>query len=396
MPELFAYQRAGVEFLRRGDGLLADGMGAGKMVQALMAMDPRGVTIVVCPKKVHQQWLDQAAVWRPDLTVIDGAQDTSCPLHASADTGTVFRHGSVAVVWVHALANGNHYAGRFPGPLTVVLDEPHNHRTWTSKWVQRIGSWTRFATRVWGLDGTPCYNTVDGIWPILCMLRLGKRFGYERVIAEARNARLRDKLCESGVMLARDLADVEDQVRIPPLERRICTVPWIPVDGAGLSASKLRQRNGRVKAANMRTWMQAGVVDVPLSGPGLLWCFHVDVAGALRNTMVGAGLRVGCVTGATSRKVCAKAFADFQSSDLDWLVLTYASNAGPTLTRALHSVVIELPWEPKALAQATHRMWRIGQTEITRETIVQFDHWSDEHVGDLVGFKGRDIAHAGF
>lgn len=416
-----------MEFLQRGDGILADDMGLGKMIQALMAMDAHGVAIVIAPKKVQVSWLDAIKVWRPDLVGVDGTEHINSPLNehgmalaagkrnggrelykmqpgAQAMESAVnkrFDRGTVVVTWCQALADGNHWDGttrqaREAGPITVVLDEPHMHRTFTSKWTKRIASWTRWGTRVWALDGTPIYNTVEDIWPILCLCRLGTRFKLARVTSEALNGRLESELCKSGIMLRRTAHEVESDVRLPPLEKAVVSVPWIPISGAGLTAAKLRQRNGVVKTANVADWLRMGVLGVPLEGPGLIWCFHINAAGGALAALQGAGVRAAKVTGETSAGQSARTFAAFQASNLDWLVLTYSANAGPTLTRARHSVVLELPWEPKALAQATHRMWRIGQTQLTRETVVLFDHWSDEHVLRLTTHKALKINHAGF
>lgn len=67
---LYPYQVRGVEFLAvRDRALLADDMGLGKTAQTLLALDAERGTIVVCPASLKYVWRDEAARWRPDLTV---------------------------------------------------------------------------------------------------------------------------------------------------------------------------------------------------------------------------------------------------------------------------------------------------------------------------------------
>ncbi len=68
--QLRAYQQQGVdwlEFLRDAQlgGILADDMGLGKTVQCLAMM--KGRTLVVCPRSVMHNWLDEAAKFRPAM-----------------------------------------------------------------------------------------------------------------------------------------------------------------------------------------------------------------------------------------------------------------------------------------------------------------------------------------
>jgi SNF2 family DNA or RNA helicase len=110
-------------------------------------------------------------------------------------------------------------------------------------------------------------------------------------------------------------------------------------------------------------------------------------------------LGVGCdiVTGGTSSKVRERVFADFRAGDgPPWLVLTQCAQAGVQLQRAQVTVVCEIPWEAKAQAQATARMWRQGQTMPTHEYTLAWDHDVDQHVLESCHIKNNDIARMGF
>src|SRR4029077_5837241 len=69
--ELRPYQRQGVSWLSflRDAGLgavLADDMGLGKTVQTLCAL--KGRTLVVCPRSVVHNWVDEIRRFRPGLS----------------------------------------------------------------------------------------------------------------------------------------------------------------------------------------------------------------------------------------------------------------------------------------------------------------------------------------
>ena len=79
---LFPFQRIGVQWLARGHGrLLADDMGLGKSVQALVAMPASAAAIIVCPASMKGEWKGFVARWRPSLrvTVLNGRNSFRWP-----------------------------------------------------------------------------------------------------------------------------------------------------------------------------------------------------------------------------------------------------------------------------------------------------------------------------
>ena len=79
---LFPFQRIGVQWLARGHGrLLADDMGLGKSVQALVAMPASAAAIIVCPAAMKGEWKGFVARWRPSLrvTVLNGRHSFRWP-----------------------------------------------------------------------------------------------------------------------------------------------------------------------------------------------------------------------------------------------------------------------------------------------------------------------------
>ena len=79
---LFPFQRDGVKWLARGHGrLLADDMGLGKSVQALLAMPASAAAIIVCPAAMKGEWKAFVTRWRPTLrvTVLNGRHSFRWP-----------------------------------------------------------------------------------------------------------------------------------------------------------------------------------------------------------------------------------------------------------------------------------------------------------------------------
>lgn len=65
---LFPYQHIGAEWLTlRKDGLLADGMGLGKTLQAIAAIPAGAPVLVVCPSAAKYSWESELDKWRPHI-----------------------------------------------------------------------------------------------------------------------------------------------------------------------------------------------------------------------------------------------------------------------------------------------------------------------------------------
>lgn len=422
-PELHCYQWAGVRWLRTRSAygslhkLLGDGPGVGKCAQVLTAageLRRRGDTmvggadvLVVCPKSVVKTWRDEIALWRPDLRVVDtlslrmrGDRET-WPMWTTADDpdglGPV-----VAVVWPQALDHAWMVRGwRSARPFVVVVDEPHEHRSFHSEWVKRISSWTRFADAVWGLTGTPIYNVPADMEIVLGLLRCG--VSRSEFSLWSGTGVLRTRLVERGVLLSRTLADVAGELRLPPLSRSVissalpdaCTesMEWRRAQ----NAASLRRIAGWWKWDLVHRMVKAGKLH--RSEPTLLWYVHKDAARQCAGYLREAGVAVECVTGATSDSKRAAVFGAFQrggDGDPTWLVLTQCAQAGVQLQRARCTVTCEIPWQTKAQSQAVARMWRQGQTHPTREFTLAWLHDVDMHVLTACEAKNDAVSSLGF
>lgn len=217
-PDLYDFQRVGVEFLRLGTGgkLLGDEMGTGKTCQTLSAMrvqvdtedddrndpyykHPMLPAIVICPNSVKQGWATEAARWLPEATpyIIRGGAVARRKILAEAiddpralviinfeSVRTVSRMSGFGSI---RLAKCKECDPRDGGDITparcethvkelnvfdwktVVIDEAHKLKDPKSK--QTRACWAilhgKSVTNRWALTGTPIANNPSDLWAIM-------------------------------------------------------------------------------------------------------------------------------------------------------------------------------------------------------------------------------------
>jgi SNF2 family DNA or RNA helicase len=168
----YAYQWEGVRALAGSDGfLLADDMGTGKTIQALLAariLFQKGLIrtmLVVAPISVLPQWKREAARWAKLLMVdlVRGTPDERKtlwlrPAHVKLTAYETLRQDQDWLEQKQALKYD-----------LVVLDEAQrikNPGTATARVFKRIN-----AARRWGLTGTPLENRLDEVRAICSYIR---------------------------------------------------------------------------------------------------------------------------------------------------------------------------------------------------------------------------------
>ncbi|MGB0652599.1 MAG: DEAD/DEAH box helicase [Thermoplasmatota archaeon] len=143
------YQRAGVDFLvDKRRAFLADGMGLGKTLQALMALERQEAypAVVVCPASVKLSWRAEVLKWLPwrGVQVLMSGRETVA---------------DVDIVLLNPELLGAHLEDLFLlGPRAVVLDEAHFFK---NPGAQRTQLAEELASRLpirYALSGTPIPN----------------------------------------------------------------------------------------------------------------------------------------------------------------------------------------------------------------------------------------------
>ena len=390
--ELRPYQRVGVDWLvfLRDAGLgavLADDMGLGKTLQTICAL--RGKTLVVCPKSVVYNWIEEIRRFRPGLrtAVYHGIRRE---LSDEADV--------TLTTYATLRSDASELTGRRWD--IVVLDEAQaikNAESQTARAAFQLSGTFRVA-----LSGTPVENRLEELWSVMNFTNpglLGKRSSFsERFVspigagvADA-GERLRTKI--RPFVLRRMKRDV-----VPELPSRTDSVLHVELDpaersvydavraatrkevaerlghGGGILAAleallRLRQascHSGLVpgqqaerssKIDRLLETLEETVADGHKSLVFSQWTSLLD---RVEPHLAAAGIPFTRLDGSTQdRAAVVRAFQDAGGPPV-MLVSLKAGGTGLNLTAADHVFLLDPWWNPAVEDQAADRAHRIGQ-----------------------------------
>ncbi len=428
--KLRPYQRKGVDYmLDRQRVLLADSMGLGKSLQALVAVEQANAypSVVVCPSAVKLGWQREVLKWTPwrSVQVIDKGRDK-------------LRGCDLTVLNPELL--GRHVEDlKDLRPRAVVLDEAHffkNPASQRSRLAMELADGVPLRL---ALTGTPIKNRredlvhqlrlLDQLEEVLHIYRGILPHWYRRdmgPLAEAHavralqaldrrtlNARLRE-VC----MIRRTKEDVAQD--LPPLERtRIDVAPprsttyrdeekalmawvkdWQKKGGAGLDLAaghglglqfrqhltRLRREAALAKIPAAREWAET------LHGGGervIFFAYHKNVVDQLAKALPGRSAKITGDTPHATRRNLLDALDHF-----DFLVATMDSTGygvdGIQL-HASHVAFIELDWTPTKHEQCEGRLHRIGQTDHVNAWYFVATNTIDQDMMNILESKWADI-----
>lgn len=208
---LFApYQREGVLWMLNMEdqksgpkgGFLCDEMGLGKTVQLVSTMlgNPKPRTLVVVPKSIITQWVEEITRFAPHLSigVFDG------PERKIEDVDVTIAPYTLLTV-----------KGENPGAKTplhmvswnrVILDEAHEIRNKKSKLFKSV---CRLHTEIrWIVTGTPVFNSMEDF------VSLSSFLGLSKTVVQGMTNKVKD------IYILRrtkdDLAKINERLRLPP------------------------------------------------------------------------------------------------------------------------------------------------------------------------------------
>ena len=400
---LFAHQRAAARWLlaRRG-AVLADAMGLGKTLSALVAAramvraaDCR--VVVIAPAGLHHHWQQEAAALQLQLELLSWAR---LPAELP-EAGTVL------------IADEAHYAQNLASARTRSFLRLTRHPRLRAAWL---------------LSGTPMKNGRPAqLFPLLAAighpLAADQRQFEERYCQghwqEVRGVRHWRALGASQLdelhrltrplLLHRRKADCLD---LPPKQRCLVPVRLSAQEGRGFqhrlgqtvddyrrrAAAGLVRRDAealavftalRQIAASYKLPAAAALITPLLARGEPVVVFSAFVAAA---TLLQARLGGVLLTGRL-RPDARQAVVDaFQAGRESLLIATYGTGGlGFNLQRARHVVLLERPWTPGDAEQAEDRCHRIGQQHGL------ICHWlqlgvADQLVDDLIASKAERIA----
>lgn len=419
---LRGYQREGLgwlDFLERigCGGCLADDMGLGKTVQVLAHLDARcrrgarrGASLVVVPRSLVFNWMDEAARFTPRLRVLDHtgvARERDAAAFAELDIVLV-TYGTLRrdIAWLKDIEFDY-----------VVLDEAHAIKNASSE-SARVARLLRARHRL-ALSGTPVQNHLGELWSLFEFLNPGM-FGASQAFGRVAGRRGADD--ETRELLLRAvrpfvLRRTKEAVapELPPkveqvvhcvmgapqrkvydkllsrvrasVEHRIAEAGWARARMHVLEALlRLRQaacHPGLVGAEHAQSG--SAKLDVLFERldeildeghRALVFSQFTSLLAHVREHLDARGLRYAYLDGRTrDREARVKAFQEDDGIGI-FLISLKAGGLGLNLTAADYVFLLDPWWNPAIEAQAIDRAHRIGQTRpvvayrlIARDTV---------------------------
>jgi hypothetical protein len=407
--QLREYQRLGVMWLAsRRRALLADEMGTGKTIQAIMALPDNAAVVICAPKAAKRAWFNECKKWRPDIVpylmegrgnfmwpakgqmliynydILPGSPPKNCPKH------------------VHFIGDEIHMCKDISRKRTKFF------RQIKDVVIARLG-------RVWVLTGTPMLNRPSELWGVLeaadmaadayvswqNFMRVfkgapdGKKFVWGTPLPEA--GLLLKKVC-----LMRKRADVLPELPVKSFEKIdvdifdkkvIHMLDEIVADlkdaGYNIKDVSLEElaENGVVfeKISRMRNEMAIAKIPHMLEQvemyeeneePLVVFSAHTAPINTLKDREGWA-----IITGDVSQDKRDNIIKDFQDGKYKGLGITIqAGGVGITLTHAAHALFVDKMWTPALNWQAEDRICRIGQTRGCMIKSLVCSHVLEQHI----------------
>ena len=385
-------------------GILADDMGLGKTIQllSLIAAEPSGPTLLVCPMSLVGNWQREAARFTPGLRV---------HVHHGADR--LDRAGALAeadlVITSYGVATRDQAALSTLTWSRVVCDEAQNiknHATKQARAVRALPAATRIA-----LTGTPVENRLSELWSIMEFTNPGllgpaERFREDYAIPIERHgsddaARALQRLTRPFVLrrlktdktIISDLPDKQEMkvwCNLTPEQASLyaATVADMlsriedaadDISRRGLvlaTMTKLKQvcnhpahllgDGSRLPGRSGKLARLEEICDEIVAEGDKALCF-TQYAEFGRMLQPHLAARLGCpvlfLHGGTPKKqrdAMVEAFGSLEEPAL-FLLSLKAGGTGLNLTAASHVIHVDRWWNPAVEDQATDRAFRIGQ-----------------------------------
>lgn len=417
---LYPFQRAGVEYaLRNRRTFIADSMGLGKTVEALITLEAADAypALIITPASVKLNWGREAARWLPgrEAVVWEGDFRRTPPRH------------EIVIVNYDLL-------GKFKGSFAqvewkaVVLDESHYAKNPDSQRSQHCRDLAQHAEYRLLLTGTPLLNRpIELVSQLDIMGRLDDFGGYLKFVRRYCGAdalagwepngathlhELNHKL-RSLCYLRREKADVLSE--LPPKQRHVVALPLsnraeyeaAQRDLAAWYASHHHENGGSARRAEalagierLRQLCAWGKLEAVIewaenlidTGEKLvLFAHHLAIVNAL-----GDHFNAPRISGDTPLDERQAAVDRFQT-DPDCRVIVgnlQAMGHGLTLTAATNVAFAELGWTPALHAQGEDRIHRIGQDEQVTAWYLVAPGTLDEDMLRLLDRKRRVVSRA--
>ena len=389
--EMFEYQKEAVEFLRKTPRALLEldtGLGKTRVCIEFLKSEPEKFPIIICPKFLKETWRKEIKKW---------GYEGSYLLMSYSE----FQKDNDNILNTELLLN---LAALKPN--TLILDEAHYLKNWSSKRTKNIllnlpamlkSVVKTELTNIIFSTATPLTKSAADLHPIVSVCEPGKwgkfrdfcirycnkkwnkfkgyrgdweYFGINEYNADELTKRLKK---------FRTVVKKKDVLKELPEKSVIdITLELEPVtlEASGIDKDEARRMiaQGRSTdniAANRVALGLSKVTDLleylesltASTGKLVIFTWHKDVAREVVNRLKAkSDMPVECITGDIEERVRSEILADFNDREYSILVATIAScGVGLNLQTASTAIFLELPWSYAEMKQAEDRLHRIGQ-----------------------------------
>lgn len=442
--ELKNFQRAGIYYaVRSRRCFIADDMGTGKTIQALVSLElaeDRGVTaypaLVVCPATLVLNWEREAKKWLPhrSVRVVQGRKDPG-----------ELKEDIVVVGW----PNVSSHVERLSGMSSCVFDESHAAKNYDAARTKAAIKVAKGAPGlVLCLTGTPITNRPAEYASQLEILgriqEFGGRWGFYKRYCNAFRDRwgqwhlegaanldeLNDRLRSSCYVrrtkedVMPELDPVETAVRVVTPDAKVMVdyrkaeddIVRYAAERAAEIARELGKPPGhaavrarfaaesnehlvrmaalrRLAARSKMTAVEELVEELVESGRKVvLAAHHREIVDALADKF--GGLKIQGGMDVASIEEAKRRFQEEPVVTAPVIVLSVtAASTGHTLTASQDVVFVEEPWTPADVDQTIARCHRMGQRGSVTAWHILADGTVDEKVHQLIGTK-RSVVRA--
>ena len=434
--ELRAYQREGLGWLDSLTGLglggcLADDMGLGKTVQVLALLerrrsvrrgpgDGRRPSLVVAPRSVLFNWVDEARRFAPRITCAEH--------HGPGRAARLERTLSAdLVVTTYATLRLDIARLRDVPFDVVVLDEAQaikNAKSQVAKAARLLQAEHRFA-----LSGTPIENRLDELWSLFEFLNpgmLGGSQGFKRLLDRGGGSRSENLasiargirpffLRRTKAQVLAELPEKTEQtvyVELPPKQRKayrelaeyfrnslLGAEDAEPGNKIEILTALLRLRQcacheglidpNRLDAPSAKLdELTVRLTEITREGnKALVFSQFTRFLGLLRTRLETAGIRHEYLDGRTrDRKRRVERFQSDPDTPL-FLVSLKAGGTGLNLTAADYVFLLDPWWNPAVESQAIDRAHRLGRTRPVHAYRIVAKDTIEERVRELQSSK---------
>lgn len=446
----YPYQLIGADFLRRSkNALLADDMGIGKTVQALLALKGEP-SLIVCPPSVAFQWEREAQRWRPDY-----------PVNVAYEKLTAWPKGKQIIVLprsripTHPVIKEERERKKskvpdFPGTkrpvvmpywqdisdhTTIVIDEVHEYKDPKAQRTIDLRLIAKACNKRIGLTGTPIISYALDYWAILELLELNSvafpggmtQFGrlYGRTLEAVRK---KGSLKESKVWLwGTPDPDPDFQREREAAFKRVAlrrtkeeVAPWLPkkrrefipvavdsdveqeveaclfgnaftkerIERAMKNPSGMDFRTLSISRALLAADKLSHALEIAESFEEAKEPLIVFSAHLAVTEALGTRLgwaRIDGTVPVTRRPAIVDAFQDGYLKGL--AVNIKAGGVGLNLTRSHNILFVDRDWSPELNRQCEDRAYRIGQNKPVRVMILVANHPIDRRIEEVLTEK---------